>query len=56
MAGAAGLDFGSVMAMGSALDADPELLASVLPGCERALLEALHDAGGEGEVELNQHM
>lgn len=41
MGGALGLDFGAVMAMGTALGADTALLAEVLPAAEYAIVKAL---------------
>lgn len=35
------MDFGAVLAMGAALDADIELLAEVLPAVESAILTGL---------------
>ena len=43
-----GLEFGTVLAMGEALDADAQLLARVLPGVEAAILVGMND-DGEGE-------
>lgn len=36
-----GLDFGAILAMGEALDADRRMLAEVLPAVEGAALDAL---------------
>lgn len=43
-----GLDFPAVFAMASAIGADRELLAGVLPGVERAILLGL---SGDGALE-----
>lgn len=49
MAGVAlGLDFGTIMTMGAAVDADLELLAETLPEFETVLLSAL---AGQSEEE-----
>lgn len=45
-----GLEFGTVLAMGEALEADAQLLARVLPGVEAAIIAGLTDEGGEGEA------
>jgi hypothetical protein len=42
------LDFGAVMAVGSALRVDVELLADVLPDAETAIIDNLDD-GQEGD-------
>ena len=42
----AGLDFGAVMAVGTALGADVELLAQVLPDVEAAILSDQSDDDG----------
>lgn len=47
--GAFGMDFGSVMAIGTALGADMELLADALPGVETARIAGLSDAEGDDD-------
>lgn len=44
-AGAVGLDFGAVLAMGQALDADPALLAEILPRIEAIRVRSLTGDG-----------
>ena len=47
---AVGLDFGAVMTMGAAREADLEMLADVLPFVESRILAAMRDdAEGSGE-------
>lgn len=53
MTRAVGLDFGIVLAMGAAQEADAQLLARVLPGVEQAILVGMNDdaameGGGDG--------
>ena len=45
----AGLDFGAIMMIGAAQDADLELLAETLPDYEIALLSRLNAEGDDGE-------
>lgn len=47
MGGAFALDFGAIMQMGSALDADLALLAEVLPAVESEIIAALAEAGDD---------
>ena len=42
-----GLDFGAVMTMGAALEADIAMLADVLPIVENLILAGLRDEGGD---------
>lgn len=45
------LDFGAVMAIGAALDADPAMLADVLPAAEAAIISTYGpgDASDKGD-------
>ena len=49
MAGPYALDFGAVLSMGAAMDADLSLLAAALPGVERAILDGLTGETDGGE-------
>ncbi|WP_449325398.1 DUF7697 family protein [Sphingobium rhizovicinum] len=42
-----GLDFGAVIDMGSARRVDTDLLAQVLPGIERILLDEINTGGDD---------
>jgi hypothetical protein len=44
---AIGMDFNAVLSMGTALGVDQHLLASVLPGVERAIVIGLSGEGGD---------
>lgn len=49
MGGPFALDFGAVLAMGQAQQADMHLLSQLLPPVERILLDRLTDDGGPDE-------
>ncbi len=49
--GAYGLDFGAVMAIGTARRVDLVLLADVLPACEAAILIGRDDDQAEEEID-----
>jgi hypothetical protein len=49
MGGAFALDFGAIMQMGTALGADLQLLAEVLPAVEGEIISALAEAGEDAD-------